>query len=232
MIAAVAAVAGCVMLAHDTAAQGAPRPVRVVIASERLAAVNDAPRHFHVLRVDLPRGKPATFAGPNGYVYVLSGKPSLASGADQRSLVPGEGAFLREGDAVRLQGPAVLVHFLLESGAAATGYAGAKVTELYRTAEPVPGLEPGPHEFSLTKVISPPGVKPPLHRRSGAAIYYVLEGAGTLHMESGKEPRKSGMVQYEPKTFVHTWENSGSAPLVLLQANLSREGTPEIIFLR
>jgi len=60
----------------------------------------------------------------------------------------------------------------------------------------------------------------------------VLEGSGTLHMRTGAEPRKAGAVQYEPKTFIHTWENSGSVPLILLQANLSREGTPEIIFLR
>lgn len=232
MPAVIAAVAGCLLFAHDAAAQGAPRPVRVVLASERLAAVNDSPRHFHVIRVDLPRGKPATFSGANGYLYVLSGKPSVGSGAGQRGLAPGESAFLRGGEAVRLQGPAALVHFMLETGAPASGYSGAKVTELYRTAEPIPGLESGPYEFSLTKVTSPPGVKPPLHHRSGAAIYYVLDGAGTLHMEARTEPRKAGMVQYEPKTFVHTWENSGSTPLVLLQANLSREGAPEIIFLR
>jgi mannose-6-phosphate isomerase-like protein (cupin superfamily) len=232
MSAVIAAICGCLLLAQDAAAQGAPRPVRVVIASERLAAVNDAPRYFHVLRVDLPRGKPVSFSGSNGYVYVLSGKPSLASGAGQRGLAPGDGVFVRGGEPVRLQGPGVLVHFLLESGAAASAYTGAKITELYRTAEAIPGLESGPYEFSLTKVTSPPGVKPPLHHRSGAAIYYVLEGAGMLHMESRAEPRKAGMVQYEPKTFVHTWENPGSAPLVLLQANLSREGAPEIIFLR
>lgn len=232
MLGVIAAYAGCLLLVHDAAAQGAPRPVRVVIASERLAAVNDAPRYFRVMRVELPRGPAATFSGQTGYVYVLSGKPSLASGGAQRALAPGEGAFLRGGEAMRLQGPAVLVHFLLETGAAANAYSGAKVTELHRTAEPIPGLESGPYEFSLTKVTSPPGVKPPPHRRSGAAIYYVLQGAGTLHMESAKAPRKAGMVQYEPNTFVHTWENSGSTPLVLLQANLSREGTPEIIFLR
>lgn len=234
MLRAIAAVLGGLLYLHPAAAQDALRPVRVVISSERLAAVNDAPRYFRVLRVELPKGPAASYSGPNGYVYALSGKASLSAAGVKRDLGAGQAAFVRVGEATQLQGPAVLIHFLLDAGAPGTSspYTGAKATELYRTPEPIPGLESGPYEFSLTKVTSPPKVKPPLHHRSGAAIYYVLEGSGTLHMQTGAEPRKAGAVQYEPKTFVHTWENSGPVPLVLLQANLSREGTPEIIFLR
>lgn len=234
MLRAAAATVGCLLCVQPAGAQTAPRPVRVVISSERLAAVNDAPRYFRVLRVELGKGPAATFSGPNGYIYVLSGRASVTAGAMQRALAPGDAAFLREGEEARLQGPAVVVHFLLYAGSPPSGspYLGAKATELHATKQPIPGLEPGPYEFSLTKVTSPPKVKPPLHHRSGAAIYYVLGGGGILHTESGAEPRKVGAVQYEPSTFVHTWENSGGVPLVLLQANLSREGTPEIIFLR
>ena len=235
MLGAISVFVACLFVAHDAAAQSAPRPVRVVIASERLAAVSDAPRYFRVFRVELGKGQAAAFSGTSGYVYVVSGKLAMSAGGSARSLSAGEAAFVKAEETVSLQGPALAIHFLLESGTQGmkSAYSGtAKATELYRTKDPIPGLEAGPYEFSLTKVTSPPKVKPPLHHRSGAAIYYVLEGAGTLHMESGAQPRKAGAVQYEPSSFVHTWENSGGVPLVLLQANLSREGTPEIIFLR
>jgi len=220
-------------------AQDAPRPVRVVIASEWLASLVDAPQHFVLMRVEVARGQATTFAGPNGYVYVLSGRLEVAAGQAQRVLAAGDATYVRAGEPARMRntasGTTTLVHFLLVPGSAgetAWYSPGAKAAELYRTASPIPRLESGPYEFSLTKVIGPPKVKPPLHRRSGAAIYYVLEGSATLHKESGTEPRKAAMVQYEPSDFVHTWENSGTVPLVLLQANVSREGAPEIIFLR
>jgi mannose-6-phosphate isomerase-like protein (cupin superfamily) len=235
MLRATAALIGCLLVCPYASAQSAPRPVRVVIASERLAEVGDAPRYFRVFRVELAKGQAAAFSGASGYVFVVSGKLAMSIGGSARSLAKGEAAFVKAGDTVSLQGPAQVIHFLLESGAPGTKppYSGtAKATELYRTKDPIPGLESGPYEFSLTKVTSPPKVKPPMHHRSGAAIYFVLQGGGTLYMESGAEPRKAGAVQYEPNSFVHTWENSGSVPLVLLQANLSREGTPEIIFLR
>ncbi len=216
-----------------------PRLVRVVMASERLASVTDTSQHFMVLRVDFAKGQAAVFSGPSGYAYVLSGQVAVTGGGAQRALAAGEAAFLRTGETATLRnsaaGSAALVHFLLVPGSALdrTPYAGAaKVTELYRTTERIPRLEAGPYEFSLTKVTSPAKVKPPPHHRSGAAVYYVLSGSGTLHMESRSEPRKAGAVQYEPNGFVHTWENSSAASLVLLQANLSREGAPEIIWLR
>lgn len=234
MLAAIAAAVGCAMLVQGAAAQNASRPVRVVIASERLAVVSDAPRYFRVFRVEIGKGQAAAFSGSSGYLYVTSGKLGLSVGGSARSLTAGEAAYVRAGETVSLQGPAAAIHFVLEASASpAMPYTGtARTAELYRTKEPIPGLESGPYEFSLTKVTSPPKVKPPMHHRSGAAIYYVLEGGGTLHMDSGTQARKAGAVQYEPSTFVHTWENSGGVPLVLLQANLSREGTPEIIFLR
>lgn len=217
-------------------AQEPPRPVRMVIATERLASLADAARSFALLRVDFAKGQRAAFAGANGYVYVLAGKVRIGSDA-ARTLSVGEAAYIRAGEAAEFSNAgsahATLLHFMLVAGSgSATGYSGtAKVGELHRTAA-IPAMQNGPYEFSITKVTSPPKVKPPMHHRSGAAIYYVLEGSATLHMESASEPRKAGAVQFEPSTFVHTWENSGSVPLVILQANISREGTPEIVFLR
>jgi quercetin dioxygenase-like cupin family protein len=71
---------------------------------------------------------------------------------------------------------------------------------------------------------------PPRHHRSGAALYYVASGSWIIHLERGAEPRARGSVQLEPNGFLHTWELIGDAPGVLLQANISPEGAPEIIF--
>ena len=229
----------CVFASSIACAQDAPRPVRMVISSERIQSLSGAPQHFVVLKVDVGRGQSATFSGPSGYVFVLAGKLELAAASAQRALASGEAAFIRSGQPAQIRnvfpGTTTLVHFLLVPGAPGETpwyTPTVKTAELYRTASPIPRLESGPYEFSLNKVTSPPKVKPPMHHRSGAAIYYVLDGTATLHMEGKSEPRKAGMVQYEPNGFVHTWENSGATPLVLLQANISREGAPEIIFLR
>ena len=228
---------GQAALAQDPSA--AARPVRVVIASERLASVVEAPMHFKMIQVSIARGQTANYSGPSGYLYALSGRAELSAGGTQRSLSAGEAAYVGAGESANLHSagsaPAVLLHFMLLPAAAleSAPYSGtAKVAELYRSPERFPRLETGPYEFSLTKVTSPPKVKPPLHQRSGAAVYYVLDGAGILHMDGKSEPRNKGAVQYEPNGFVHTWENAGTVPLILLQANISREGAPEIVLQR
>ena len=54
-------------------------------------------------------------------------------------------------------------------------------------------LSAGPHEFSLTRVTSPVGAPPPpMHHRSGAALYRVLSGTGTIHLQGKDEPRGTG----------------------------------------
>ena len=74
--------------------------------------------------------------------------------------------------------------------------------------------------------------RPAMHYRSGAALYYVLAGNWTIHMDGKSEQRSRGNVQLEPHGFVHTWEIVGDVTGVLLQANISPEATPEIIFLQ
>jgi len=220
-------------------AQEAPRPVRTLIASARLASVAHAPMHFVVARIDLEKAQAVTLSGAESYLYLLSGRVALSGAGEVRALAAGEGAYLAADSKASAQNngarPARLLRLSLAPaaalGALSPGGSG-KVTEMFRTGAAIPHLEAGPYEFSLTKVTSPPKVKPPLHHRSGAAIYYVLQGTATLHTESASEPRKAGAIQYEPNGFIHTWENSGGAPLELLQVNLSREGAPEIIWLR
>ena len=215
------------------------RPVRVVMASSKLQVSADKPLHFRLLSISIPAGKSATFASADGLLFVARGKLELASGPEKSVIGEGEARFFAAGSQVTLRvpgsKPAMLLHYLLAPAATLgeTAYAGAaKVAELYRGKDRAP-LSAGPHEFSLTRVSSPAGAPPPpMHHRSGAALYRVLSGTATIHMQGGDEPRRAGAVQYEPNGFVHTWENTGKTPLVLLQANISAEGAPEIIWLK
>jgi hypothetical protein len=54
----------------------------------------------------------------------------------------------------------------------------------------------------------------------------------TLSGESRSESRRIGDIQEEPYGFIHSWSPKADVPLVLLQANISQEGVPEIIFVK
>ncbi|MBI4013468.1 MAG: cupin domain-containing protein [Candidatus Rokubacteria bacterium] len=228
--------------AQTTTAPGAgrPTPIREVLASRGLSTVVDAPLYFRLLRVTLPAGQSTGYAGPHGFVYGLSGGLAVAGNGGPAALRGGEAVFVDAGRPVTLRAmegeSAVFLHFLLVRAAelnSSTEGPPAAVTELYRTAAPIPGLKPGPYEFSLTRVTFPPQfpINPP-HRRSGAALYYIPSGTGAITTGGRTEPRPSGSIQYEPNDFVHQWANPGDTPLLLLQANISPEGTPVVIFER
>jgi quercetin dioxygenase-like cupin family protein len=217
------------------------RPVRTVIASTRLTSVVDTPLHMRLVRVSVPAGQSTVSTGANGMFYVLSGALDLTLGPDHRVLPEGAAVFLpaqqRATLAAAPSAPATALHFVLGSAAELDRAGAARpatVMELYRSREPLPSLKPGPYEFSMTRVTVEKGVpRPPMHHRSGAALYYVLAGAWTIHLDGGKsEPRSRGNVQLEPNGFVHTWEIGADATGILLQANISPEGAPEIIFLQ
>ena len=223
-------------------APGAPRltPVRAVLASRGLPSVVEAPLYFRLLRVQVPAGQSTGSGGANGFVYQLTGVLEVASDGDLTTLREGEAAFVVAGKSATLKAvgtaPATFLHFLLLRSAdlnLPVGGAPAVVTKLYQNRDPIPGLKPGPYEFTLTRVTFPPRTPTnPPHHRSGAALYSVVAGTGmiTLTSEGRSEARPAGTVQYEPYDFVHQWGNPGDTPLVLLQANISPEGTPVVIF--
>jgi quercetin dioxygenase-like cupin family protein len=100
---------------------------------------------------------------------------------------------------------------------------------LVRTPDPLPGLQAGPYELSLARVTLPPGMPADRsHFRSGAALNYVLAGRGPFTAEGKTEGRTPGTADFELNGLVYQWANSGDTPLVLLQANLSREGMPAV----
>ena len=214
-------------------------PIRLLLASAKLPSVVDASLHFKLVRVTVPAGQSVAFAGPPGMVVALTGAVTVTAGGESRALREGEGMFVPGARqpatfAAGRGGAATMLHYLLvpaaDLGADFHGKPAA-VTELHRTPA-IPALRPGPYEFSLTRVtVNPKLPPPPMHHRSGAALYYVAAGSWTLHMEGRDEGRERAAVQFEPNGFIHSWENVGPTPGIILQANISPEGAPEIVFL-
>jgi hypothetical protein len=225
-------------------------PVRTVLALGRVSSVVDAPMSFKLSRVSIPGGTSAVYRGAHSLVYVVSGVVTIAVANDLRSVRPKQGAYLPAATDVTIHASedaaAELLQFeLLRSADVSKSAmnAPASVTELHQMKIPADALKPGPYEFSMTTVILPAGAsRPRPHTRSGAALYYVLaDGTITtwpsanidaLSGESRSESRRIGDIQEEPYGFIHSWSPKADVPLVLLQANISQEGAPEIIFVK
>jgi quercetin dioxygenase-like cupin family protein len=163
---------------------------------------------------------------------------AVTTGRDSRTLRYGEALFVGRDESATLIAagpePAVFLHFLLLPAAdleKVVEGSPAVVTELYRTTAPIPGLKPGPYEFTLTRVTFPPRMPSnPPHYRSGGALYYVASGTGRMTFEGKTENKPAGTPLFEHYGMAHQWGNPGDTPLVLLQANISPEGVPAVIF--
>jgi quercetin dioxygenase-like cupin family protein len=220
-------------------AQQAPlsTPVRTVLATASLPSLTEAPVYFKLTRVELGAGKSTSYTGPIGFIYVSSGSIVAQAGKQKRALKAGDALFLSAGAlhsfTAAASEPAVFLHWVLgraDELDTATEHEPAVVTELYRNSEPIPNLKPGPYEFTLTRVAFPPRMAPNVpHYRSGAALYYILEGSGSFIADGKMEPRIAGMPHFERHGWVHRWGNPGEGPLILLQANISEEGVPAVI---
>ncbi len=208
--------------------------VRTLLAAGRLASVTEMPLYLRLYRVHLPAGQHSSYDGSNAILYDLSGASAIEIGGATQSLAEGAGTFIPAGQAATIGAsgsePASLLVFLLTASPNQRRPLldrPAVVGELYRTPEALPGLKPGPYEFSLTRIALPPGMPAnPAHYRSGAALDYVVAGAGAVTADAKTEPRAAGAPQFEPSGWVHQWANPGDTPLVLLQANISQEGVP------
>jgi quercetin dioxygenase-like cupin family protein len=207
---------------------------RMSLAAGRLASVVDIPLFFRLYRVSLPAGQRSSYGGSTAMLYGLSGAPTIDIDGTVQSLAAGTGAFIPAGKTATVGAlgsePTNLLLFVLTprpNQRKPLLDRPAVMTELYRTPVPLPGLQAGPYEFSLTRVTLPTGMPAdPPYFRSGAALNYILAGTGLFTAEGKTEPRTAGMADFEPYGLVHQWANPGDAPLVLLQVNLSREGIP------
>ena len=214
--------------------------VRAVLASARLSSVADAPRYFKLVRVHLTATQAGTYNGPVGFVLVLDGALEVTSGADHVSLAKGDAMLVAEGKNTMLKSasgkPAEFLHFVLSTASELNAPMESPpviVKELYRTASPIPGLKPGPYEFTLVRVAFPPRfpLNPP-HHRSGAALYYIFSGTGMFTSNGKTEPRPAGAAHYEPYDLVHQWANPDDEPLVIIQASINQEGVPAVMFVQ
>lgn len=211
--------------------------VRTVLATGRIASVVDTPLVFRLLSFRLPAAQAASYTGPNAMLYAISGALGAELGGNSQGIAEGGGLFIPVGQAANLSvsepDPAHFLLFILSPAAdAEKPLLGpvAAIDELYRSPEPLPSLQAGPHEFSLTRVSLPPAMPPnPPHSRSGAALYFIAAGNGTFIAEGKTEPRRTGMAHFEPHGLVHQWANPGNEPLVLIQANISQEGIPAVV---
>jgi len=226
------------LLPWTASAQNLPTStVRTLLAAGRIGSVVDTPLAFRLLSVRLPAAQRVSYNGPPAMAYALSGNTSLELGGTAQALAEGAGAFIPAGKAASFSAAGAqpanfLLFVLLPVTNAPEPLLGtpAAVEELYRSPEALPGLKPGPYEFSLTRVSLPPGMPPnPPHYRSGAVLYYLASGSGIFIADGKSEPKPAGTAHFERAGWVHQWANPGNAPLVFIQANISQEGIPAVI---
>jgi quercetin dioxygenase-like cupin family protein len=219
----------------QAAAQSQPEsPDSALLATGHLASVVDMPLYFRLYRAHLPAAQHASYRGSNAMLYDLSGTPAMGiDGAAAQPLTEGTGAFVAAGQTATIGAsgsePAELLLFVLTARPNQLPPLDrpAIVKELYRTPDPLPDLRVGPYEFSLARRTFPAAMQAgPAHYRSGAALDYVLAGTGALTADGKTEAMSPETPLFERFGWVHRWANPGDQPLILLQANINREGDP------
>jgi quercetin dioxygenase-like cupin family protein len=226
----------CCVIGVGAPAQNQPAStVRTLLATGRIGSVVDTPLYFRLLSGYLAAGQSASYSGPDMMLYLLAGSLESAVAGAAQPLIEGGGGFIPAGRAARFSAsePAKFLLFVLSPDAdhrkPLLGPPAA-VEELYRSPEPLPGLQPGPYEFSLTRVSLPPKmpVNPP-HYRSGAVLYYVDGGTGLFIADGKTEAKPPGSPHFERAGWVHQWANPGDTHVLLIQANISQEGVPAVM---
>jgi quercetin dioxygenase-like cupin family protein len=227
-------------------------PIRTVLAIERVSGPIQEPTQLTLARVVIPAGAKTRYLGASAMVYLTAGQAIVSKERDVRTVRENEGFHIPANAEVSFETPtdskAELLIYRLLGGADATPTAAlmgtpASATEVHRMRLSASLMKDGPFEFSMTRVTLPAGAtRPRPHTRSGAALYYVLsEGQITIWPEatveslkgdSRTESRATGAVQEEPYGFIHSWSPGSQGALILLQANISQEGSPEIIFVK
>jgi quercetin dioxygenase-like cupin family protein len=231
---------GAMALPANGTAQTTPAPAaitRTVVAATKLPTVTDMPLHFKAVSITLQPGEKSGVSAANGILYQMSGSTEVALDGEAKILNAGEALFIAGGKTAALTagsgGPSTFLHFFLVSAVdlgrpAETAPAAAR--ELYRTANPIPDLQPGGYDLNLTRVTFPAQMPSnPPHHRSGAALYYVISGVGANTVGGRTEARGPGSLIYEPYALVHQWGNPGNEPLTFLAFNINPEGVAAVL---
>jgi len=214
-----------------------PGAAATALVAARLDDVTGMPLYLRLYRAHLPAAAHVAYEGASMLIYDLSGPATLEfEGGPTQPLAAGAGAFFAPGQGVTIRaspsGPAELLLFLLTARPNQRRPLfdrPATIRELFRTPEPLPGLQDGPYDFSLERVTLPAATAAaPAYARSGAALDYVLAGEAAMTAEGKTESIAAEAPLFERFGWFHQLGNAGSAPLVLLQANLSQEGVPAV----
>jgi mannose-6-phosphate isomerase-like protein (cupin superfamily) len=231
---------GAMALPATGTAQTAPTPpaiTRIAIAATKLPTVTDVPVYFKAVSITLPPDERSSVSAANGILYQISGSTEVVLDSGTETLNAGEGLFIAGGKTAALAagqgGPSTLLHFFLAPAAdlgRPVETAPAVVTELYRTADPIPDLKPGGYDLNLTRITFPAQMPSnPPHHRSGAALYFIVSGTGANTIDGKTEAKGPGSLIYEPSALVHQWGNPGNEPLIFLAFNISPEGVAAVL---
>jgi quercetin dioxygenase-like cupin family protein len=208
-----------------------------VDAATKLPTVTDVPLHFKAASVTLQPGEKSDVSAATGILYQMSGSTEVSLGGETKKLNAGEGLFIAGGETAALTagsgGPSTFLHFYIVPANdlnRPVETAHAAVRELFRTATPIPDLQPGGYDLNLTRVTFPAHMPSnPPHHRSGAALYYIVSGVGANTVDGKTEARGPGSLNYEPQALVHQWGNPGNEPLVFLAFNINPEGVAAVL---
>jgi quercetin dioxygenase-like cupin family protein len=231
---------GTVALATAGAAQPAPTTpaiTRTIIATTKLPTVTEVPLYFRAVSVTLPPREKSGLSAANGILYQMSGSTEVSIDQQATTLNAGQGMFIAAGKMATLESggdaPSNFLHFFLTPAAdltKAAETAPAVVSELYRTAAPIPDLKPGSYDFNLARVTFPAKMPSNLpHHRSGAALYYIISGTGSNTAYGKTEAQGPGSLIYEPFSLVHQWGNAGDEPFTFLAFNINPEGVAAVL---
>ena len=231
---------GAMALPTSAAAQttpAAPAIARTVVAAAKLPTVTDVPLHFKAVSVTLQPAEKSGVSAANGILYQISGSTEVTLDGEAKKLNAGEGLFIAGGKTAALTagngGPSTFLHFFLSPAADLDRPAEtppAAVSELFRTAAPIPDLKPGGYDLNLTRVTFPAQMPSnPPHHRSGAALYFIVSGTGANTVDGKTESRRPGSLIYEPHALVHQWGNPGNEPLTFLAFNINPEGVAAVL---
>jgi quercetin dioxygenase-like cupin family protein len=225
------------IFAGSAIAQTPPAITRTVVAATKLPSVVETPLYFHAFEVSITQGQTSGLSAANGILYQIAGSTDVSLAGEMKTLAVGDGVFVAAGRPALLKAggdaPSTLLYFLLTPAPEGTWPAvnpPATVKELYRTAFPIPDLQPGSYDLNLTRVTFPAQMPSnPPHYRSGAALYYILSGTGMNTIAGKTEGKDPGSLIYEPFGLVHQWGNAGETPFTFLAFNINPDGVAAVL---
>jgi hypothetical protein len=210
---------------------------RQVIAKAVVPDRNNEQLYFSVVAGTFWTPEVKRWAAGDGIYYQFTGSVELTLDGKAAALQPGDGMFVQAGSTLTLKSldqthSPTYLEFLLSSapGSGVADEADGTTVELYRSPAPVPGLMHERNLLSLTRVPVPPQSLPdPLHRRTGAALHYILSGVGAEFADGRTVARGPASVSFEPAGYTYQWANPGLKPLIYLLFNVNPKDLDPVI---